>query len=675
MASDIQNNTPENNLNIRKILYKSLINWPYFIICIGIAYSIAFLINRYTVPIYSVNASLIINEERKTSAEIIMTTIDRYSPRKSIENEIAIMKSYSITKRTLSELNFYISYYVLGRIKETRMYNPQLFKFVLDSARPTRTNYPILITIIDENNYKLEIDNTYHIEKDMKFGEEFNHPDFNFTLNINKAHYNSGMTYKKFEIVVSDTNSLVNYYKSKLNVVADDKRSSVVTLSTTGPIPQQEADFINKLAEVYIKNGLEEKNKATDNSIKFIDILIGQNTDSLKKAEIKLQDFKQDNRLIDISDAGKAMADKLEAIQTEKINADLKMKYILYLKNYMLSKTTYDDIMAPAIIGIDEPLLNSTISDLIDLYKQRAALSYSASIDNPAITMIDLKIKKTVEAIRENLSEVVKTAQLQLTDINERMVKIEDEFKALPVKERQLLNIQREFDINNNILTFLLQKRAESGIIKASNIPESKILDAARPEGAYMIKPTRSKNYLTAVMLGILFPLLIIILLELLNTKITDIRDIERTQKCNIIGSIGHNIKNTNIPVFDNPKSALAEAFRSLRTNLQYILREKNERIILITSTVSGEGKTFCSINLASIIAMSNKKVLLMGLDLRKPRVHKLFNLSNDIGLSSYLINNNTSDEIIHPTHIPNLYVIPSGRPLQILQNYWKPNK
>ena len=145
------------------------------------------------------------------------------------------------------------------------------------------------------------------------------------------------------------------------------------------------------------------------------------------------------------------------------------------------------------------------------------------------------------------------------------------------------------------------------------------------------------------------------------NSKITDLKELERLRNCTVIGTIGHNIKQSDIPVFENPKSAIAESFRSLRTNLQYILREKNEQIILITSTISGEGKTFCAVNLATILSMSNKKVLLMGMDLRKPKLHKLFNLSNEVGLSNYLIGQAKSEEIVLETNIKNLFILPSG--------------
>ena len=363
---------------------------------------------------YSVSTSVMINEERKTSAEVIMSSLDRYNPKKTIENEIEVLKSYSLTKKTLSELDFFVSYVVIGRLKESPIYKICPIKVVPDSILPTRTNYPILITYLDKNKYELEIDDQYHIQKIMKFGEPFRHPDFNFTVYLDESIYNFGLP-SKLEIIVNDTNSLTNYYRSLLNVSANDKRSSLVTLALSGPVPQQLSDYLNKLCEVYIRNGLEEKNKATTNTIKFIDLLIKQISDSLKKTELKLQDFRLNNdHFIDLSDEGKSIAERLAAIQTEKATTEMRMKYFLYLKDYVKNKTKYDDIIAPSVIGIDEPVISASITDLIDIYKQKAGLAYSVNPDNPSISIINLKLKKIIEALQENINEIIKTTQIGL---------------------------------------------------------------------------------------------------------------------------------------------------------------------------------------------------------------------------------------------------------------------
>jgi capsular exopolysaccharide synthesis family protein len=662
--SDTEKQIPrEDNIDIRRFLIKIVVNWPLFVVSLCVAYAIAFLINRYTEPMYGVSATLLINEERKSTTELLISALDRYGSRKNVENEIAVLRSYSLTRRTLKELDFSISYFVVGHVRESRIYNPRVFNVDLDSLKKTRNNYPIYVTIIDEERYLLQIDNQYKIKKILRFGEQFSHPDFNFKINLDKRYFSpsNNSINNKYYFIVSDINSLTNQYRGRLYVSTNEKKSSVINLYISGPVPEQEADYLNKLCEVYIKNGLEEKNRAAINTIKFIDFQLTSVTDSLRKAELRLQNFRLNKKIMDIGAEGASIFAKLERLQTEKATLQIHINYYYYLKKYINDKNEFTDIIAPSVMGVSEPTLNSLVGALADLYRQRAVLSYSSQIDNPALSIIDLKMQKTAEALKENMNEIINASKLNLKNLDEMIANEEIEMQKLPITERELINIKRDYDLNNNIFTFLLQKRAEAGIAKASNTADNKMLDAAMPENAGLIGPMRTKNYLISMFIGGLIPIIILFLTELFNTRLVDLKELDYLKKCNVIGTIGHNEKTSDLPVFENPKSALAESFRSLRTNLQYLLREKGEKTILVTSTISGEGKTFCAMNLATILAMSNKKTLLVSLDLRRPKIHKLFNLSNETGLSSYLINRNTKEEIIFSSNVKNLYILTSG--------------
>jgi len=247
----------EDNIDLRRFLIKLVVNWPLFLVALSVAFAIAYLINRYTEPIYSVNASILINDERKSTSELLISALDRYGARKNVENEMAILRSYSLTRRALKELDFSITYYILGRVRESRMYNSNLFKVEIDTTKQTRYNYPIYFTIIDEERYLLEIDNNYKIKKILRFGESFNHPDFNFTITLDKNSYKSLRTdvKNKFYFVVNELNSLTNQYKGRLNVSTNEKKSTIINLSFSGPVPEQSADCLNKLCEVYLKTG------------------------------------------------------------------------------------------------------------------------------------------------------------------------------------------------------------------------------------------------------------------------------------------------------------------------------------------------------------------------------------------------------------------------------------
>ena len=228
--------------------------------------------------------------------------------------------------------------------------------------------------------------------------------------------------------------------------------------------------------------------------------------------------------------------------------------------------------------------------------------------------------------------------KLSINDVNNRIEKIDDEINKLPITERQLINIQRKYNLSDKMYNYLLEKRAEAGIARASNIADNRILDQARIENVSLVRPKKKINYIIAIVIGLLVPFLFITISDYFNNKIIEKTDISKNTDAPILGTIGHSDYDSDISVFENPKSSLAESFRSIRTNLQYFSNINSSKIISISSIMSGEGKTFCAINLASVIAMSHKKTLLIGFDLRKPKIHSVFNVNNKSGLSTHLI-------------------------------------
>jgi capsular exopolysaccharide synthesis family protein len=651
----------EESVDIRKFLFKIIHHWYWFALSISVTYSIAYLVNRYKEPEYSVSGTLIINDEKKSTAELVINAMDRYSARKNIDNEIAILKSYKMAQKAIMDLkDFEISYYIMGRMRKPMLYKTAPFKVIIDTLSNNLKGYPVNISILNKYEYKIEIDGNLNIDKVQRFGVPYKTDNFNFTVVLKDNGYIPSETSQYF-FVINDMNSLVNLYRSKLNITTNDKRGTVLTLSTTGFVPQMEADYLNKLMEVYIRAGLDEKNQTSINTINFIDNQLGMVVDSLHKAEDKLQNFRLANKIVDISEEGKAIMDKLEKVQSEKVTVEMQLRYFKYLQNYIEKKKDFREAIAPAIMGVEDPLLNSLVADLAKLFSDRTVLAQNAQENFPGLSMIDSQIETRLNALKENMREAINTTNLSLSEVNNRQAEVEAEIQRLPLTERHLLNIQRDFNLNDQIYNFLLQRRADAAIAKASNVADNKVLDAASALNSSQITPRTARNNMIAYILGILIPLSILLIIEFFNERIVEPKDIEKATKVPIFGSIGHNEKMSDLPVADNPKSAIAESFRALRTNLQYVMRSDDQKIICISSTISGEGKTFCSVNLASIIAQSNKKTLLMSLDLRKPKIHRIFNIDNEKGISTFLIGKTTYEETIFQTNINNLYIATSG--------------
>ena len=575
------------------------------------------------------------------------------------QNEVAILGSSSLIRKAIEELDFKISYFEEGRIKTTEQYKNSPFIVILTDTSNLRTGNKIYIKIRSSTEYYLSTDEWKSFKK-MRFGEEYIDDDYRFKTDLT-GEYNNGLTSRNFHFIINDLERLSNLYQSKYAASTRDERSSIIDMSAVGFIPEKEADFINKLIEVFIRTSLEEKNQTNVNTMKFIDEQLSTLFDSLQKDENELVTFQILNKVTDISKESNELFSNLNDLNQKKAELTVKLNYLDYLDNYIINQQKLDQVVFPSVIGISEGPLSNQITKLVDLYATRENLLLSTNETNPKVLEKDAAIQSALEALKENIINIRANYKLSMYDIDTRIGSIDKIFEELPLIERNLLTLKRKLSLNDNIYNYLLQRKAEAGIAKAANISNVKILEPANSRKAIPISPNRSQNKIAAILLGLLIPVLIVIGKEMLNDKINEKKDIENQTKTPILGVISHNYTDFEIPVYEKPRSSLAESFRALRTNIQYFASENSQKVFTISSTVSGEGKTFCALNLAAIFAMSDKKTILLGLDLRKPKLHKVFEIPNDKGLSTYLINKHTKEEIIYKTYINNLYFAPSG--------------
>jgi len=656
----------EEGIDFKRYFALFINNWYWFAIVLFISLSIAYGINRWSEKIYTVSASLLIADEQfggdMSQAERFIPGSDIFSSRQNLRNEIGILKSFSLNYEVMKELpEFWITYMGVGRrgIAESRQYKSGPFKVFFDSLEYQAKGRRIVIKILSDNEYNIIIGDT--IKKTMKFGEHYSdgYNDFYIVKHI-EFRYDEDES-NKYYFWFNSLEGLANQYRGKLSVSPIEEEASLITLSTSGSSYQQEADYINKLMNKYIDRGLELKNETAENTIEFINEQIGFISDSLMIAESNLESFRLNNELIDLSSEASLLQSRIERYENEKYTIEFEKQYYEYLLEYINSRDESGEIVSPSLVGITDPILSRLVSELAELQQQKKQVSFSLRDDLPAVNLIEAQIADARKILKENVENSLRNATKLLDDANARIVRVEAEIQKLPGTERQLINIQRKFDLNNTIYNYLLEKRAEAGIAKASNVSDNRIIDRAEAFNSSRIKPKERQNYIMALIFGLLIPAGLLVIFDLLNNKIIDRRDIEKTTDVPILGFVGHSDSKSEIPVVENPGSTLAESFRSIRTRLKYFPVEGTSRVITITSTVSGEGKTFISINIGAIIAMLGKKVLIVSLDLRKPKLHKILEIGNSTGLTSYLIGEISYKEIIFETKIENLYFTPSG--------------
>lgn len=673
-------NQDEENINIKKYFFLFLENWRWFIFTGIISLSIAFLVNRYSSPIYESQNTVYLTE--KEDAMGAMSTIMKEfgsfgSKSQNIENQIGILTSYSLTRKTLERLNYQVSYYDKGRINNVEIYEACPFRVIIDSLITEKFDEKIFVTVISENEVKIEIPRDSNaVSVQLFFGETFENNDYKFKIVKSDIFDTEEHISENYFFEINNYNSLTKSYLKKLTVEASFKKGTILQLTLQGKVPEKVVEFLNTLIVEAIENDLKEKNATSIKTIEFIDDQLTSVVDSLSFAEKNLETFRSANKIVNLSEEGSSMFKKLEELQAKKSLIDIKIKYYEYLLKTIRDKNNFKDVITPSIIGVQDQLLNSLVGQLSQLYSERQVLEYSATGDNPSLQIINMKIKNNIAALIDNVNNLIESSQIESKETLKEIAKVDTEIKKLPSTERELINIQRKFELNDNIYNYLLQKRAEVGITKAANLPDLKFIDYAIFENAQLKSPNRKLNYIIALFLGLFIPGLLLILRDFMNDTIVERDEIERKTRIPILGSIAHNRRVDDIlPVKLHPKSSIAESFRSIRTNLSFFIKHEQFQtpIITFTSTISGEGKTFCALNLAAIIAMNNKKVLVVGLDLRKPKLQNMLNTNFSLGITNYLIGSQTIEEITIKTDLPNLDVILSGpippNPIELLES------
>lgn len=654
----------EDEIDIKKYLFKMLGNWHWFVLSISIAVATGYIITKYSTPHYTVSSTLLVGSDgaKNEFAQMVsqLGLFKNKMQKNEVENEMPILQSYTLARKVVEELNFNVSYFRIGDIMTTESYIDNPFYIKYDTATFSYSGM-VTITMLDNKTYQLQyLSKTEEIiKKEVHFDSTYTDSVLSFSLHL-KFPFDNRLKEDNYAFKIENLDRLASLYAQAMTVEPVSDKSYVLNLALNGTVPKKITDYLNKIAEVYIRTQLDEANRSYENTITFIDNQLARIVDSLEIAENNLEAFRRNNQILNLSREGQALFEKIETIQEKKAQLDVQMKYFNYLHDYVKSKSDFKDVVTPSVIGIQDPLLNSLIAQLSELYREKSLIEYSSQKFNPSLELINLKISNIKAALEENLNNVINGAAIEQNEINERLLILNKEMQGLPATERRYVNIQRKFDLNDNIYTFLLEKKAEAGMAKASNMPSAKVIDAAYLNNVKKTSPNSTRNLLVAFILGLIVPFSVIIIKEFFNNKIQDIKDVEDLSRIPLLGVVPHSDRGIDTVVTNHPRSTIAEAYRVLRFNIQYLTKGKDKIVIAVSSTISGEGKTFTSLNLASVYALAKKKTVLIGLDLRRPKLHEKFNVPNEKGVTTIMIGKDSVKSCTVNVH-DNLDFIPSG--------------
>jgi capsular exopolysaccharide synthesis family protein len=422
-------------------------------------------------------------------------------------------------------------------------------------------------------------------------------------------------------------------------------------------------DLLNATVQVLIKRQLDSKNKFAENTIEFIDEKLKEMEGDLEDSGDRLKEFGRNNNIIDIEEGGEGYKVQLLDYDEKKDIVERKLSYLNTLSNYLKNSVDYSKLPAPTVAGIEEPNINSNVAKLILLSIQRSELAYSIK-GGVYYERIDNEMSSVKRVLIENVNSYRNALQYDLSRANEKIAKVENEISKLPENKQEWLNISRKYNLSDNIYNTFLQKRSEASIVKAANLSDIVFIDPAKDVGRGLLGPKTSVNYVLAFFMGLIIPLILVFFIFFISNSVQNVEDISANTQLPLIGIVGVKHSESNLSVFERPKSALSESFRAIRSSLQFLFKKQKvdgAKTVMLTSSISGEGKTFCSLNIATVFALSEKKTIILGLDLRKPKIFDDFNIRNELGAVNYLIGDNALEDVIQKTHIPFLDVITSG--------------
>jgi capsular exopolysaccharide synthesis family protein len=674
-----QQSEEEQSIDIKQLIYICLSHWYLFVIGVVIALVAGFFVNRYKPNVYQTSGTVIIKDQGGFDPTALMTNLN--TGKSNVENEMAILRSYTLTERTIKKMNLEATYLEKGRVSTVEMYKSAPFEVEFDRSVPqavglvyeisnlgdgnmeihgvseSLTKYDfVLCQIVSKGKQKVDITSK------CKQGEWIDNGYNRIRIVLNDRYNAERDKNRKMYFCLNSYPGLVNQLKS-FTVSSTSKLSSVASIVTTGQNPSKIVEFTNMLMNEYVNRGLEKKNAVSDNTIKFIDNELTGIQESLSNAASELKDFRTQNDLMNLDLQASQIYNQLQALDRERAELSINVKIYKRLQDYIKEQINDpENLAAPSTMGITDPLLNRLVTELVTLSQTKATQLLTQTEQHPQIVKLDEQIVTTKRTLLETINNLVSNAELSLEEINKRIEKTMSESKVLPEKQQQLINYQRNFNFNDDTYKYLMQRRAEAQILKASNTPDNEILDEARIERTKQIAPRTSMNYLIALILGLLIPALYLFLKDFFNVTINDRKDVEKLTNFPIIGQVALASGKDPLVVVNNPKAPIAESFRSIRTNVEFITQGKEKSVILVTGDMQSIGKTFNSINVASIYALYGKKTVLLGFDMRKPKLFKEFGLNNNVGLSSFLSNKESLDNIIQNTSaIPSLDVITSG--------------
>ncbi len=581
-------------------------------------------------------------------------------------NETRIIQSYDLSSQIVDKLidKIQVSYFIVGKVRTTEQFTGTPFRLRVNSINPVFYERPLDLDIIDYNRYEIKYEEDGKTQ--IKRGE-FNKELMDLDLNIvvERAETFTPKTEKSlkdifYQFTVHSKQFLINTIRGNISV-ENPEYTQILRVSLKDVIPERAVLILDTLNSVYAASKLKSKFELNERTIEYIDRQLSEIKFSLKSIEDTMQNYKEKKSVIDLNWQQEDFLGKISAYDGQRSQMQLQLSALNDLEKYIIEDKD-PQFLPPSVFVVEKAgFMTQAVNELYNKQIELNKLYLSTKENNPIVSDLKASIKKTKQDLLVYITNTRRATTQQIENLNKEILDYINEAKLIPGKQREILNIQRQATVSEQLYNFLLEKKASTKIARASIVPDIKIVEAPRYSG--IDYPDKSKIQKQFVSLGLLIAALIIAIRVVFFSKIKSIAHLKELTDLPLIGVLPQ-VKSTSegILVDEEPNSLIAESFRNFRTNLQYANAGVQAKTFLVTSFLPGEGKTFTSVNLAAILAKSGKRTVILELDLHKPRVYKRFGLpAQTKGITTCISGQSAYEDIVSPTHIPNLYCIYSG--------------
>jgi tyrosine-protein kinase Etk/Wzc len=646
------------DLSLFETLLTYIRHWRWFLLSIIICLALAYAYIRIATPAYKIETDLLIKDNKSSTAggQDLLKDLNLFSSDKLVDNEIQILKSSTILRRTIEDLKLQTTYFNTEGVRRHQVYGDvpievELLKPNLETVKAFGLMYTISLINTQTallNGKQVPLNQPVPTESGDVVIKHIQVPGKNFGRNVI-------VKFNNIEQLVAD-------YSYNLKIEPASKQSMVLIITLEDALPARGKSFLNHLVQEYNQAALDDKNRVTANTLAFIKDRLLVIAGELGTDEKNVEQYKTSNSITDIGAQSQLFLESVKDNDAELSKVQIQLKVLNNLENYLNSNQDKSQTI-PSTLGIDDPSLVSLVTKIAELQLRRESLLQTVPETNPIIGSLNDQIASLKVSLNSAVENLKSTLQITGQHLQSKNNNFEGTIKKVPGKERGLLDVMRQQEIKNGLFTYLLQKREETAMQLASGVADSRIIDYAK-NSIEPVKPVRGEIYLFSLLVAFVVPIAVIYIRKLLNYKVSRRQDIESVTQTPILAEISHSYDEGALVVSIHPRSMVSEQIRVLRTNLQFIAPKPEEKVILFTSSISGEGKSFVSLNLGGSLSIAGKKTVILELDLRKPKLHIGLGIDNEVGLSNFLIGKAGYDDIIKSIPIQENYSIITCGPI-----------